>query len=128
MPYTPKSKLNESLAQAIEADDCERVKRLLDKGADVNAKNSRSQPCLVIAAENHADVEIIRLLVSAPGVDVNAKESRGSALYFAVYNKDLDTAKVLLEHGAQLRRGFGRRFGGRLGRGHLSGRVRSGGR
>ena len=102
MPYTRKSKLNESLVQAIEADDCERVKRLLDKGADVNAKNSRSQPCLVIAAENHADVEIIRLLVSAPGVDVNAKESRGSALYFAVYNKDLDTAKVLLEHGAQL--------------------------
>ena len=41
--------------------------------------------------------------MSASDVDINAKDSRGkSALYFAVYNEDLDTAKLLLEHGAQL--------------------------
>ena len=96
------SRLNNALVKAVEANDCESVKRLLDKGADVNAKNDADQTCLVIAAENHADIEIIRLLVNAPEVDVNAKDSRGSALFHAVYNKDLDTAKVLLQHGSQL--------------------------
>ena len=93
---------NNALVQAVEANDCERVKRLLDEGADVNAKNDAGKPCLVIAAKNQADLEIIRLLVSAPGVDVNAKDSVGSALNYAVYNDDFDTTKVLLEHGAQL--------------------------
>ena len=50
------------------------------------------------------DVEASTLSpVSAPGVDVNAKYWRGySALYYAVYNNDLESSRLLLEHGAQL--------------------------
>ena len=92
-----------ALVEAVEADDFKRVKRLLDEGADVNAKNDVGRPCLVIAAMIQAGVEIIRLLVNAPGVDVNAKNSSGkSALFYAAYNNDLGAVKVLLEHGAQL--------------------------
>ena len=46
-----------TIVEAVEAGDCERVKRLLDEGADVNAKNDAGTSCLVIAAENHADLE-----------------------------------------------------------------------
>ena len=94
-----------TLVQAVRISDCECVKRLLDEGADVNAKNDVGISCLVIAAVIHADVEILRLLVSAPGVDVNvnARDSSGnSALFYAVYGNKFDAVKVFLEHGAQL--------------------------
>ena len=101
--FTNRHHNSTALLQAVEANDFKRVKYLLDKGADVNAKTDEDQTCSVIAAVIHADVEILRLLVSAPGVDVNARDSCGhSALYCAVCIPNLDAANVLLEHGAQL--------------------------
>ena len=92
-----------ALYYAVCSNDREGVKRLLDEGADVNAKIDVGRTCLVMAAMIQADVAIIRLLVSAPGVDVNAKDSAGnSALLYAVFFNNLDAVKVLLEHGAQL--------------------------
>ena len=90
------------LYYAVCSNNRERVECLLDEGADVNAKDADQTP-LVIAAVVQGGVEIIRLLVNAPGVDVNAKNSSGkSALFYAAYNNDLGAVKVLLEHGAQL--------------------------
>ena len=84
---------NSALVEAVEAENYESVKRWLDASADVNAKNDAGKTCLVIAVENQAGVEIVRLFVRAPGVDINAKHWRGgggySALYYAVYNNDL---------------------------------------
>ena len=53
------------LYYAVCSNNREHVKRLLDEGADVNAKDADQTP-LVIAAVVQADVEIIRLVVNAP--------------------------------------------------------------
>ncbi len=112
-----------ALMTAARAGNAEVVKALLDHGAEVNAKESwRGQTALMWAtAENHIDV--VKLLVDH-GADVNAVSSvfdfsgmkpkpgdvpmhfpRGgfTALLFAARGGFTECAKILLDHGADVK-------------------------
>ena len=112
-----------ALMTASRAGNAEVVKALLDHGAEVNAKESwRGQTALMWAtAENHIDV--VKVLVEH-GADVNAVSSifdfsgmkpkpgdvpmhfpRGgfTALLFAARGGFTECAKILLDHGADVK-------------------------
>ena len=89
------------------------VKILLDHGADANITDTLGIHAIRFACRNYKDskkecTEIIKLLVSK-GADINAKSDlptlmrgfkRGSALFEACVNSQLDLASLLLELGA----------------------------
>lgn len=79
------------------------AKRMVDSGADVNAKlGIRNYTFLHIAAEND-DIEFAKLLI-AKGADVNVKMDNGNTpLYMATYEGDtepIEMVELLLKHGA----------------------------
>jgi hypothetical protein len=79
--------------------DVERVKKLLEKGADPNARNVVSwTPLHVVASKNH--IEIAKLLLEH-GADPNVQEEHGrTPLHVAVSKNYVDMVRLLLEHGA----------------------------
>ena len=78
--------------------DNDAVKRLLDLGADVNARNEVNATALMWATD---DVEKVRLLV-ARGADVNARSDDGRTplMIASKRNGSADVVKLLLERGA----------------------------
>ena len=75
------------------------VKRLLDEGADVNAKDSSGATALIESARE-GDMEMVRLLLEK-GADVRTKDDRGwTALNEALRHDRLDIATLLLDRGA----------------------------
>jgi|GEM_PF-2312432 len=79
--------------------DVERVKKLLKKGADPNARNVVSwTPLHVAASKNH--IEITKLLLEH-GADPNVQEEHGrTPLHVAASKNHVDVVKLLLERGA----------------------------
>ncbi|MCD6046295.1 MAG: ankyrin-3-like, partial [Gammaproteobacteria bacterium] len=74
---------------------------LLDKGADVNAKDKEGKTPLFYAV-NKKDVSRAQLLLDK-GADVNAKDKEGNTpLFCAVHNKDVPLAQLLLDKGADV--------------------------
>ena len=91
----------EALRQAVSEEDLEAVKRLIKKGADVNAKNENGKTPLNIAVVL-GYVEIAQLLIKK-GADVNAKDIYGrTPLHNAVMDKRIDLMKLLLDSGADI--------------------------
>lgn len=75
------------------------VRLLLDKGIDVNCKDSHGQTALISAAQGAA-TEVAKLLVER-GADVNAESIHGAtALIYACDKNDISVARFLLESGA----------------------------
>lgn len=123
-----KANRNAGLFQAIEKGDMRAVKDLLDKGADVNARDERGQTPLIYAmevpheglfireweeseSEANAKRELVRLLL-ARGADINARDKSGlTALMYAVWAHGLivddgdnfSLVKVFLEQGADVK-------------------------
>lgn len=94
---------DQRLMAAVTAGDIERVRRLIDQGAEVDARypvlngfNDGHTPLLVAARDGHT--EIVRLLVAA-GADVNATEPTFGAvpLHKAVYNGHVDITRILVD-------------------------------
>ncbi len=77
------------------------VNLLLDKGADVNARDKNGVTALIPTSENgHKEVV---LLLLAKGADVNAKTNKGStALFLASQNGYKEVVKTLLAKGADV--------------------------
>jgi ankyrin repeat protein len=78
------------------------VTPLLDLGADVNGFGGQYHSPLQAAALRYP--ELVGPLLDA-GADVNATDEEsvfGTALHAAAYNRDLATAKILLDHGADV--------------------------
>ena len=74
---------------------------LLEKGADIHARNNRYATALILAAE-FGHVEIVQTLL-ANGADVNAHTTQGSTpLLIAAQTGSVGIAKVLLQHGANI--------------------------
>ena len=77
------------------------VKYLVEKGANVNAKNyNRSTPLIIACYEN--DIEIVKYLVEK-GADVNTKDINGvTPLLIACERNDINIVKHLVENGANV--------------------------
>ncbi len=90
-----------SLHDAAGAGNINAVRSMLDKGADVNAKDYNGfTPLHLTASMGHT--ETARLLIER-GADINAKDKHGYApLHWAVENGDIETTKYLIEHGADI--------------------------
>jgi ankyrin repeat protein len=77
------------------------VKILIEKGADVNAKNSHGQGALLIAIASGND-KIVKYLIDC-GADVNAKDNNGrTPLFMAIQKNKPGIAKLLIERGADV--------------------------
>jgi hypothetical protein len=98
------SKLDAQLVEAVARANVKRVRQLLSKGADVNARNGNQSTVLAMAASRGSE-EIVDVLLSE-GADVNASNDRGwTALMLAVnsknkLNKRKSIVDTLLKHGA----------------------------
>lgn len=67
--------INDELMEAANAGDVEKVQRLIEQGADVNAKNENFRTALMYAAWG-GYTEIAKLLIQA-GVDINDTNDNG---------------------------------------------------
>ncbi|MEM4875102.1 MAG: ankyrin repeat domain-containing protein [Thermofilaceae archaeon] len=89
------------LHEAVREGDLQRVKKLLERGANVNAKDdtfASNTPLHYAAMEGY--LEVARLLVEK-GAYVNARNSYGwTPLHYAAYYGHLEVVRFLLEAGA----------------------------
>lgn len=88
----------QALCAAVNSGKIDTVKLLLEKGADVNEAIDHGITPL-ISAVGHGD--IVKLLLEK-GADVNAKTEfhRNTALNYAIWQGDLESVRLLLDHGA----------------------------
>ena len=93
--------LNQELANAVNANDVERIKFLIGKGADINAPDSQGfQPLHIAARQRHE--ELVKLLLTLKA-DVNAVDNNGmTPLLYAVMRDYVPSIKVLIENGADI--------------------------
>jgi len=87
---------NKRLRNAAKSGDLEGVKRALEAGADVKAKNTMGDTALMLASKN-GNTEIVKLLIEK-GADVNAKDSKGNtALMLASKEQHTEIVNLLKE-------------------------------
>ena len=87
-----------SLHAAAAAGHVPTVRELLNCGHELNARNSRGQTPLSMAAK-HGHLEVAKELLSQPGIDVNAVDlERRTALYWAASRNRPQVLRVLLEN------------------------------
>jgi quinoprotein dehydrogenase-associated probable ABC transporter substrate-binding protein len=93
--------LDQELHEAIDANDLARVKFLVAKGANVNARDSQGYTPLTSAARQRY-TDIIKLLLESKA-NVNARDADNmTPLLEAVIRDDVPSIKVLLAHGADI--------------------------
>lgn len=93
--------VNLELANAVLAKDIDRVRFLIKKGADVNARDSGGFSLLDTAARNRA-ASLIEVLVDA-GADPNAADADGFfPLLHAINRNHVPTVEMLAKKGADL--------------------------
>ena len=101
------------ICYSIESGDVEAVRKLLDEGADVNAVDEEGQSRLAmsITTGTEQSLEMIEMLVKAPGADVNVETSyQGTVLNAAITTLDsklepadhIRVVQTLVEAGADV--------------------------
>ena len=90
--------INNALITAIENNNIEEVRELLDRGANVNYITRWKQTPLIIAAlEYYLDLDIINILLDR-GADINHKDiTNKTALMYAIEYNKIEVARKLLE-------------------------------
>lgn len=97
--------------EAVENNDIEEVKKLLDSGVDVNSKDISDYP-LIYTACFHGYIEIVKLLLKNPNIDLDFKIPSDSTVYLLPFlidsihvsnendenNTTLQIIKLLLKH------------------------------
>src|SRR5262249_23861539 len=93
--------ITQELSNAIIANDLDRVRFLVSKGADINKPDSQGWTPLQSAARQRHD-DMVKLLIEL-GADVNLADSSGTTPLLAAVARDhVPTIKALLEHGADI--------------------------
>ncbi len=80
---------------AVENNDIKAVKRLLDNGADAQAKDN----CPIKLAADNGHIDIVKILIKN-GAHVQADDNY--AVRWASYGGHVDVVKILVKHGAGL--------------------------
>ena len=93
-------------ALMLAARDIDKVRLLIERGANVNARASTGVTALMVAAKYHGNSETVRLLLqkgARPNAD-NGVEVRynATALFHAVAAGDIESAGTLLDAGARM--------------------------
>ena len=90
----------EELLEGAGKAEPEKVRQLIQGGADVNAKNKDGLTPLMLAAQNNPNPEVLKVLIKA-GEDVNAKDTEGwTPLMIAAIENTPEVLTALLEAGA----------------------------
>lgn len=93
--------VDEDLIRAVEDNNAYRVENLLTKGADPDARNSRSYTALMLAAR-HKKTRLSELLLGA-GANIDLRNKYGeTAMMLASYHGRMEMVKQLHQKGAQL--------------------------
>ncbi len=96
-----KQMLNEKLLTAAWNGDTEEAWELIDKGADVHARNSFGETALHLAAHGGHSLTVELLL--AKKADINAVDKEGNtALLLACCFKQIDVILILIKNGADV--------------------------
>ena len=99
-PYT--GNLDSDLLIAAYEGNAEKVRLLLDKGANVNARRDDGNTALMLAALSGKDLSTVKLLIDR-GANVNAKNKKNdTALIYAAADRDADILQALLDKGADI--------------------------
>lgn len=87
---------------ALIRDDPGAIQSLARQGFDVNSRDPKGQPAMVVAIQRDSR-RALDALLATPGIDVNALNASGeSALMFAAIKGDLGLCERLLERGARV--------------------------
>ena len=102
------------LHEAASAGDIDKVKMLLDTGADLHGRNADGETALITAA-NKGRIDIVKLLLDK-GADVNAQATGGdlpkaTALVYAAANGYVEIVELLLDKGADIEATFTNKVG-----------------
>ena len=90
-----------ALIDASKNGDLEKVKLLIENGADIEAKDNNGDTALILASY-YRYLEIIQYLVEK-GANINATNDNGwTSLMYASKYGELETIKYLLENGADV--------------------------
>ena len=100
-PVETKKPVNYDVVSLAKDGKLEELRKAINAGADVNAKDNKGATALIQAAMlgHTATAE----LLLKHGADINAKDNRGStALIWAAINGKTETAELLLKNGADI--------------------------
>ncbi len=101
------SQLDHELLDTSVVDGISQIQLLLDKGANVNARDAKQETLLLLAAD-HGRLEVVQLLIQR-GAEIDTKdEVNRTPLTAAAHNNDADIVKFLLDHGANVNAGVER--------------------
>ncbi|WP_068139453.1 ankyrin repeat domain-containing protein [Roseimaritima ulvae] len=88
------------VADAIADNDLARLERLIDRGADLNDRQTETGSTPLVTAALHGNLPIARYLIQQ-GADVDATNRDGNApLHIAAFLCHTEVVKLLLQHGA----------------------------
>jgi len=94
-------KLNRGFLDAVCMRSHSEVRRLLEMGADVDARNEEHSEVAIILAAKSGDAEMVELLINK-GAQVNARDDEGrTALFFAKVNSPVFAS--LIAAGAEIK-------------------------
>ncbi|XP_046654818.1 ankyrin-1-like [Daphnia pulicaria] len=94
--------VKEVLKEAIRQSDAEKVRNLIEMGADLGKTTWRKGVnALHVASRNAKKTEILDVILETGDFGINGGDENGrTALYYAIIDKNVETVRYLLEKGA----------------------------